>query len=196
MEVIFDLGNVVLDWNVDKIINRLRIEEHERNLLRKELFEHSDWLELDSGMRSEKDIVFRVNKRSGLTVATIENALQTAKASLKPIPESLQLLNELYNKDINMYCLSNMSVETYEYVRGQAFFNLFKGIIISGQEKCIKPDSRIFKLIIKRYNLNPTHTLFIDDSLPNVAAANEQTLIGFHFQRTKTCYSKIRKILK
>ena len=196
MKVIFDLGNVILNWNANEVLCSLDIESYERNLLRKDLFEHRDWLDLDCGKFTEESVVARVVERSGLAVSIVEQAFQSARESLIPIPASIQLLNEIYAAGIETYCLSNMSVETYKHIKDREFFNLFKGIVISGKEKCIKPDAQIFKLIIERYDLNPSRTLFIDDNLPNVEAANKLNLIGFHFQRTKECYAKIRELLK
>jgi len=195
LDVIFDLGNVILDWNTEGILDSLCIDNNERYLLRDELFAHQDWLDMDCGLRSEACVVNRVIERSGLGIDIIDKALQAAKESLVPIPESVQLLREAHTAGMSVYCLSNMSVETYQHVKEKDFFSLFKGTVISGKEKCMKPDNQIFELIIKRYELNPASTLFIDDSLPNVQAANDLGMVGYHFMRSKECYSQIRMLL-
>ncbi|WP_299413637.1 HAD family phosphatase [Acaryochloris sp. IP29b_bin.148] len=195
MEIIFDLGNVVLDWNIDKILMSLDISQEERDLLHTELFKHQDWLDMDQGIQSEQLVASRVVARSNLKRDVIEQALLAAKTSLTPIPQSIQLMQDLYNAGIKMYCLSNMSSETYEYIKTQKFFDLFDGIVISGKEKCMKPDAKIFNLTIERYDLSPSETLFIDDSLPNISTACDLGILGFHFKRRNACYSKIRGLL-
>ena len=56
------------------------------------------------------------------------------------------------------------------------FLKLFEGIIISGNEKIIKPDPEIYKIAIKRFKLEPKNSLFIDDKLINISAAEK---LGF-----------------
>lgn len=195
MKVIFDLGNVVLDWNTDKILKSLDLSQEERDRLHIELFKHQDWLDMDQGIQSEPLVVSRVVDRSSLKRDVVEQALLAAKKSLTPIAQSIQLMQDLYDAGIEMYCLSNMSSETYEHIKTQKFFSLFDGIVISGNEKCMKPDAKIFDLTIEGDKLSPSETLFIDDSLPNISTARDLGILSFHFKRSNACYSKIRELL-
>jgi 2-haloacid dehalogenase len=73
--------------------------------------------------------------------------------------------------------LTNWSAETFPIVfKRFSFFKLFEGIVISGEEKLIKPDKKIFELILERYHLEAKNSLFIDDNMNNIQAAKE---IGF-----------------
>lgn len=195
MDVVFDLGNVVLNWNVDEILQSLDNDEGEKNQLRSQLFEHPDWLDMDRGLRSESSVVTRVVERSGLRRDDVTRALSAAKQSLVPIPESVRLLQDVYAAGITMYCLSNMSVETFGFIEHQEFFGMFKGVVISGKERCAKPDTEIYRLLIDRYGLRPADTLFIDDSAPNVHAARDVQMRAYHFKRSERCYSRIRELL-
>jgi|TARA_B110000503_G_scaffold139538_1_gene228149 FMN phosphatase YigB (HAD superfamily) len=67
------------------------------------------------------------------------------------------------------------------------FFKLFAGIVISGHEGCMKPGEAIFQLTLQRFNLSPTKTLFIDDSLPNILKALQLGISTYHFKRTDRC---------
>ena len=53
MDVVFDLGNVVLNWNVDEILESLDNDAGEKSQLRLHLFEHPDWLDMDRGLLAE-----------------------------------------------------------------------------------------------------------------------------------------------
>lgn len=94
-----------------------------------------------------------------------------------------------------MYCLSNMSRETYEHIERHDFFRMFNGILISGVERCMKPDKEIFSLLIERFELIPGKTLFIDDSIDNIEAAKRHGIKGFHFRGQNSCYAGIRELL-
>ena len=192
---IFDLGNVVLDWNIDRISSSLNISMEEQNLLKKELFGHRDWLEIDHGKVSEATVATRVCKRSNLKKALIERALFAAKNSLSPIDETLSLMRELSSNGISMFCLSNMSRETYDHIKGYALFDMFSGIVISGIEGCLKPDDDSFRLIVKRFNIDTSCALFIDDSLANIETAQRLGINAFHFKRSPNCYTEIRRLL-
>ncbi len=193
--VILDLGNVVLDWDVDRILDSLNLEIEELNLLRKELFSHQDWLDLDHGKESEMAVVSKVCERSLLSQDSVEGALLAAKNSLAPIAESILLMQEISNYGIEMFCLSNMSRETYGHIKDQELFDMFSGIVISGVEGCMKPNEDIFHLTINRFGLEPADTLFIDDSLPNIETSQRLGINGFHFKCSQNCYSEIRKLL-
>jgi putative hydrolase of the HAD superfamily len=193
--VIFDLGNVVFDWDVEKILKTLDLGVEDSRLLRRELFSHQDWLDMDHGKALESTIVSKVCERSGLSGDVVENALLVAKNSLVTIEQSIVLMEEISNKGIEMFCLSNMSRETYSHISGHDLFDMFSGIVISGIEGCMKPNDDIFHLAIDRFKVNPSETLFIDDSLPNIETAQRLGINGFHFKRSESCYQRLRSML-
>lgn len=193
--VIFDLGNVVLDWDVDQILDSLNLNQSEHSLLRDELFLHQDWVDMDHGKKAESTIVSELCERSVLSRELVEIALLAAKNSLSPIPESIRLMQEIHQQGITMFCLSNMSTETYHHIKNLDFFSLFSGIVISGNEGCMKPNAEIFHLALERFDLQPTDALFIDDSVPNIDMAKELGIAGFHFKRSENCYAEIRELL-
>lgn len=193
--VILDLGNVVLDWDVERILESLEYESEVLELLRSELFTHSDWLDMDHGRKSEIAVVADICNRSSLQQATVEEALFVARNSLAPIAESLALMREIFASGMRMYCLSNMSRETWNHIRDYELFEMFSGIVISGLEGCMKPDRDIFDLTLDRYGLPPRRTLFVDDSIANIETAESLGIDGFHFKRSLDCYAGIRELL-
>lgn len=193
--VILDLGNVVLDWNVERILDSLNLATEELNLLRSELFFHQDWIDLDHGKTTEKTVVSSISDRSPLSEDTVRSAIMAARNSLEPIEATLLLMQEISGSGIEMFCLSNMSRETYDHIKSRTLFEMFSGIAISGVEGCMKPNQDIFHLTINRFGLVPADTLFIDDSLPNIETAQGLGINGFHFKRSRNCYTGIRNIL-
>ena len=193
--IVFDLGNVLLDWNVERILESLDSDPAERDLLRRELFAHPDWLALDSGRATEAEVIERISRRSSLRPASVERALAAARDSLRPIPETLRLVRDIAAIGKRLLCLSNMSRETWAHIRDLECLRLFEGIVISGIEGCVKPDEGIFRLLIERHALSPQRSLFIDDSLANVEAAERLGINGFHFQRSPACYSSLRTLI-
>ena len=69
-------------------------------------------------------------------------------------------------------------------------------MVISAEEKLIKPDPALFELVLKRYRLNAEEVYFIDDSMPNIVAARELGMQALHFKRSDDCYRQIREAFK
>ena len=172
------------------------IARNQPNLLRRELFYHQDWLDMDHGKASEALVLSNVCERSSLSRNTVERALLAAKKSLSPISETLLLMREFTSSGTKMYYLSNMSRETYDHIKNLELFNMFSGIVISGIEGCMKPNEDIFHLTLNRFGLEATDTLFVDDSLENIETAQRLGIPAFHFKRSKDCYSEIRSLLR
>ena len=194
--VIFDLGNVVLDWNVDKILASLGLAPADRMRLERALFTHGDWLALDRGSKTEAEVIAETCARASLERELIERALAAARHSLTPLDDSVALLHELATAGHRLYCLSNMSHEAWAHVREHEFFALFDGIVISAQEGYLKPEPEIFDCLLRRYAIAPADAFFIDDLQANVDAARRLGIDGHRFLRTPQCYAEIRKAVR
>ena len=93
------------------------------------------------------------------------------------ISENVSLIQQV-KKKYRLFGLTNWSGETFPAAfKRFPVFKEFEGILVSGDVKLIKPDKRIFHLLLDRYQLDANSSLFIDDNLKNIEAANE---IGFH----------------
>lgn len=192
---IFDLGNVLLRWDVEQILASLPFTAAVKEEFRTHIFLDPMWLDWDSGTISEAELVELISERSPLEKKRVEDALLTAKQSLTPFAESVAVLHELSRAGVPLFCLSNMPVEMYEYIKHYDFFELFDGIVISGRVGCIKPDPRIFHILLTRFNLAAECCLFIDDSLANIVQAQKIGLHTLHFKQSKPCYETIRATL-
>ena len=85
---------------------------------------------------------------------------------------------ELRDRRVPLYALSNWSAETFPLsLKRFDFLSWFKGILLSGDVRLLKPDPRIFELFFETHNVDPAHSVYIDDLKPNVDAA---TALGMH----------------
>ena len=99
-----------------------------------------------------------------------------------PIAGSVEILAELRDRDTPVYCLTNFSAETYPpaFERFE-FLRWFNGILVSGEVGLIKPDPRIFELLIERFAIDPRRAVYIDDVETNVIAARPLGIHAIHF---------------
>jgi 2-haloacid dehalogenase len=97
------------------------------------------------------------------------------------IPDAVEVLTELKALGLRLYALTNWSHETFPVARRRfAFLDCFDGIVVSGEERLIKPDPAIFRRLLTRYDITPAHAVYIDDSPRNVVAAAD---VGLHALR-------------
>ena len=152
------------------------------------MFEHPDWLELDRGSLDEDAAVSRFAARMERPPEEMRALLQTVRQSLTPIEASFELARELDRRGFHLYGLSNMSAPNYEYLRQHYdHFRVFRGIVVSGEVKLMKPEPAIFEYICQRYLLRPAETVFIDDHLPNTEAARRLGFLTVRFSDPEQC---------
>ena len=98
------------------------------------------------------------------------------------IDGTVEVLSDLRERGVRLLALSNWSAETFPVARDRyPFLAWFEGIVISGEVGVAKPDVRIFETLIERHGVEPSRTVFVDDSEANVVAAEELGFIGVRF---------------
>ncbi len=193
--VIFDFGGVLVKWRPQEIIARFYSDESLRDLVRRMVFQHPDWLELDRGTLSEESAVQHFSARMERPLEEMVALLRHVKESLTPIGETVAIVNELERRGVPLYGLSNMSAATFAHLRTRYdFWRAFRGIVISGEVNMIKPEAQIFEHICKTYALVPRETVFIDDHLPNIESANRLGFRTILFSEPKQCADELNVI--
>jgi 2-haloacid dehalogenase len=98
------------------------------------------------------------------------------------IEGSVAILSELRARRIPLYALSNWSAETFPVaLRLFNFLNWFHGVLLSAEARLLKPDPRLFQLLLERYAIDPNHVVYIDDHAHNVETARKLGMHGIHF---------------
>jgi putative hydrolase of the HAD superfamily len=194
--VVFDLGGVVLDWNPKRILDDHFEDEALRERLLKEIFQHPDWLDLDRGTVSEAGLVERLHARLGRPPQELKALIEAARTSLTVKPDTLAFMRRLHARPVPLYCLSNMAQSTYEYLRGRFdYWQMFRGVVISGALRIIKPEPAIFEHLLATHDLNAAETVFIDDSAKNVEGARACGLHAVLFKDAAQCERELSTLL-
>jgi 2-haloacid dehalogenase len=183
--IIFDFGGVLIDWNPRYMYR----DEFEESSAMEDFLSNvctDDWnLQQDKGRSLAEGTRILENMFPEHAVKIRLYYDRWEKMIKGDIPQNAGLLVKLKEK-YKLYGLTNWSAETFPIVFNRyPFFTLFDGIVISGEEKLIKPDKKIFELTLERYHLEAENTLFIDDNINNIRAAKEMGLATIHI-REKT----------
>ena len=177
--VIFDLGNVLLDYHPRRFMAEMGIApEHIDRLF--EIFPGSDeWLELDKDTISDDEFLEGALRKEPKLRREIRLYHSHWYDYFKTIPENVSAFYELKEAGAKTYILSNFQKTCFaEMQKHNAFFDDFDGRVISFECRMIKPDPKIYELIISKYRLDPSHTVFIDDTPVNIEAAKAAGLKG------------------
>jgi 2-haloacid dehalogenase len=181
--IVFDLGNVLINWDPNHLYKKIFKDPDERAHFLTNICT-MDWNVQQDGGRSIKEgteLLVALHPYYEAEIRAFYNRWTEMIGGA--IPGSVDILQQLKaDQKVRLYALTNWSNETFPYALANFdFLQLFEGILVSGDEKLIKPDLRIYQLISQRYNINPTNALFIDDSEINVAAAIAHGMNGHHF---------------
>ena len=174
--IVFDFGGVLIDWNPRYLYRKVFKNETEMERFLTEVCA-PEWNEqMDKGKPFKQGV-------AELTALHPEYAEQIAMFDTRwremcagEIAGSVDLLRRLAKK-YPVYGLTNWSAEKFDVTYPEHdFFKLFKGIVVSGVEREIKPDPRLFEILIERYGIDPVQTVFTDDSQRNIDTAEK---LGF-----------------
>lgn len=175
--IVFDLGGVVLDWNPEKVRKEFTANPDLPRFLFDSGFFQEYWTEFDRGTCTEEEMIGKMSVFSGYSLSDCREFMEYIKHSLADIPRTVELIKKLSGQGFALYCLSNMSREFYDYLKGREVFRYFKGQIISAKEGMVKPNEDIFRLLLERFGLKPEECLFVDDLPDNIRTAAG---MGFH----------------
>lgn len=179
--VVFDIGNVLIGWDPRHLYRKIFASEEE--------VEHflANVCTLDWRLAHDYGVSFEENgaKLKALHPghADLIDMWGARYIEMIPgrIPGTADLLHAMADGGLELHGLANMPTVTFDYLR-EAYPELkrFGTTIVSGAEGVVKPDPRIFEILIERTGLVPERALFIDDSQRNVEAAAS---LGFHTHR-------------
>jgi putative hydrolase of the HAD superfamily len=194
--VVFDVGGVLLEWNPPEVVARLYPDPVQQAVIRRQMFEHADWHEFDRGGLSEDEAAAHFANLTGLSLDETRALIHATRESLRPIPGTIALVEELSAKGAHLYLLSNMPTSTFAYLEQRfAFFGQFRQLVISGAILLIKPDPAIYKHLVEKTGIVPAESVFIDDVLKNVVAARESGLHAIQFRDPESCRAELRGYL-
>lgn len=180
--IIFDLGNVLLRFHPEEYLSQYYDQKTMEDLM-VIIFCSNEWIELDLGNLMIQDVIDIFVRRHPQYKKEITFVLNNWTDMMSPIQEHVQIIKELKEKGYKLYILSNFHKEAFESMKTKySFFSLFDGGIVSAYVHVIKPDDKIYKLLLNKHHLNAEDCLFIDDSLANINASERNGIHGIHLR--------------
>lgn len=177
--IIFDVGNVLISFEWRQVMINLGFSKETIAFLDQNLIHDPLWNEFDEGIRPYSDVLDEFCKKYPEYESQIRTFISHLHESITLRPHVHSWLADLKAKGYQLYILSNWSAPLYENTKNGAlsFEKIMDGAIWSYQVQCIKPDKKIYQLLLDTYDLDPARCVFIDDRQENLDGAAQ---LGIH----------------
>ena len=170
--VVFDVGNVLVTYEPEKHL-ALNYPPETVDALMRGIFASTHWPEVDRGVRAVADILDDIRRESPDIAHLVEEVVWRQYPTWTRCKEdTIAYLPRLRAVGYRLYLLSNYNDD---FFAGQPHFAVFleqvDGVVLSGNEKCVKPDAALYRVLLDRYGIIPERSVFYDDMPANVEAA-------------------------
>ena len=194
--IIFDFGNVLLEWNPRNVYQRYFPDDPESMEHFLEEVDFMNWNAQQDKGRTFAEGVALLSEQFPHHAELIQAYHDNWKDSIgTAYTGTVKLLKELKQAGYPVYGLSNWSAETFPYARQKyAFFELLDDIVISGHVGHIKPDPEIFHILLEKIGHPAQECLFIDDALPNIDQARKMGFQTIHFESSDQLEARLREL--
>lgn len=180
--VIFDLGQVLLRYDWESYLQSFAYSKDQYEAIAEAVFQNEDWEKGDEGIVTPKEWEALFVNNAPLYEAEIRKVYASMEETIAPMEYTEKWLAVFRGRGCRMFYLSNYSEYLHEKTKKHmGFLNTFDGGIFSYQEKCIKPGSEIYQILLERYQINPETSVFFDDRPENVEAAEKFGIKGVVF---------------
>jgi len=181
--VVFDMGQVLIAWDPDRLIARLGYTGEDAALLRREVFSGPEWQSLDRGTPSIEKCLEGIYRRIPERLRPVTERLARAwwVEELWPIEGMAELVREVKGLGCGVYLLSNASSFLHRYFHRIPGSECFDGKIVSADHKLLKPQPELYRILFDTFSLEPSECFFIDDNPANVEAAYQLGMPGAVF---------------
>jgi len=186
--VVFDVGHVLFDWDVRHLYSKLIASPAALDTFVRDVVTMEWHAQHDAGRpfaETSAELTARFPEHRELIAAYGPRFAETIPG---PIPGVHDIVGELDSAGVPLFSITNFSGEFFAPFRAAnaALFDRFRDIVVSGDERLVKPDPAIYALALRRFGLARDEGLFIDDRIKNVTAAEAAGFVGHHFRDAAT----------
>lgn len=198
MNIIFDLGNVLIEWNKEKILSKICKNDLEYNLFNKLVFQSNLWIDLDNGKISLEFLENQLIDEMGHHYRDqIHELVWNWFNYVDSYDEVYELIEQLKKKNFQIYVLSNTSSIFHILLDSvlSKVSSVLDGYVISCEVKMMKPQKEIYLSLVNKYQLDIKDCIFLDDLEENVEAARTLGIKAFQIKERKEISNILKDLL-
>lgn len=191
--VIFDVGHVLYDWDPRILYERLFDDEQALDAFLRDVATREWHFQHDAGRpfaETSAELIARHPEHADMIGLW---GPRFGEQIPGPMPGMVALVEELDAAGVPLFAITNFSGEFFApfRLREARMFDRFRDIVVSGDEKLVKPDPAIFRLALRRFGLAAEDALFVDDNAANVAGAEAVGIRAHHFRDAPTLRAEL-----
>ena len=181
--VVFDIGKVLVEWDLGLIYADLIPDPAERAWFVTNVVTPEWHFQHDAGRPLAEIVPERIAQFPQHEALIRRYASHFGDSIPGPVPGTAQLVEALAAKGVPLFAITNFGAEFWpDFAPRFPVLEHFRDIVISGVEQLAKPDPAIYALAEARFGLPGPAMLFIDDNAHNIAAARDCGWHAHHFQ--------------
>ncbi len=196
--VILDIGNVLVDWDWEGYFEYLGyVEEDVFDALAGYTVLSHRWKDLDRGEKGDENVINEMIDVAPMWESDILHVMEHIGEAVIQFKYAKRWIKEIKESGRKVYILSNYSKYLFDQTEDEEldFLELVDGAVFSFEEHYIKPEKKIYEILLSRYDLNPEECVFIDDRPENVEAAEKLGIKGIVFEDFDEVHEKLGRLL-
>lgn len=183
--VIFDLGQVLIEWKPINLLRNFTNNEEDIHLL-ETICTSDEWERLDEGTITKQEVLENVSKRLPSRLKNIAEKFIYHYAEYLVLNDDIcEIAMKLKENGYHIYVLSNTDEADYWEIQKRYIGKYIDGYLISAQEKMLKPNREIYLRLFEKFNLKPQECFFIDDKEDNIIGGQKLGMEGHVLNREK-----------
>lgn len=187
-QYIFDIGNVLVDFHPHRYFEQVMPNQQMAKVC--DLVFDEVWEEIDRGTYLQDHAMKLHLKRYPQYEKQIRYIYAHWLEMMALKEDTFAFLQSIQEQGFPVYLLSNIGEESHAYLKLKySFFEAVDGMVLSYQERCNKPNRKIYEILLERYQLKAEECVFFDDSKANVAMAQELGIHAYVFE----CVEQVQK---
>lgn len=190
--MIFDVGNVLYHWDLRCLFEKLIDDEQELDWFLSNVVTPEWHFQHDAGRPLADMVPERIAEFPQYAEHITAYATRFVETIPGPVPGSLELVEKLSAKGVSIFGITNFGTEFWAQFRPTvSIFNHFADIVVSGDEKLVKPDQAIYELALQRFDRKAGQCIFVDDRLENIEGGEKIGIAGHHFKDAATLEAQL-----
>lgn len=195
--IIFDVGMVLISYDNDTLMDSLGYDKKTQETVKKAMFENKLWDEGDRGAYSTEELLSKFIANAPNYEQHIRKAYDTVAENMHLFSYAVPWVKELKQRGYKLYILSNYSEKIYSQTKEKMrFLDYTDGEIFSYMYKVIKPEKKIYDILLEKYSLVPEECVFLDDREDNIAMAKSFGIHGIVFKNYEQAKRDLDELLK
>ena len=193
--IIFDIGNVLMDFNFQICFRAYAPDEETYQKILKATVQSPVWAEFDRGIWTDEEILEGFIQNEPSIEPILRKMFERLEGIIRQRDYAIPWIKELKSRGYQVLVLSNFPKKVYDLFQDEmTFLNEVDGGILSFRDRMIKPDKEIYTLLMERYDLIPQECVFLDDLEVNLKTAKELGMHTILFQTKELALDEMRKL--